>query len=648
MPTIAPTSLVGKPSVFAALLLLVRDRLGPEEPFPRSTEEILRLTGSSRSQAYEMRSRLLERLDGLHQKTGRPCAKPLSHCTEPLTSAVLQFVVRNPGSVVDTGGRRQYSDPFRHFIVELAQSEQGRILSREQFSQATSIPMGTLADWLSFGAAAAQPSPVSASNPSVPQPGQCTLEQSTTHPRSSAQTASGAIATIANQWLHWRGGLSAFCLHLQKHWRIRAGRTFITNVLRALGLYTPKARKLPPPPWSRHSFRRFFPGAQWLGDGSALAIELGEQRFVFNLEAMVDVDTSAIVGVHVSDSENEAAVLATFEHGKLTTEAAPLGLTLDSKPSNHTSKVKEHIAPTRLIPATFGRGQAKAGVEGAFGLFSQTAPPLRIHGNTAREQARSTLGLIATVWAFAANGRPRKRLQGRSPAQQYQAASPSEEQLAEARAHLAELERRRQLQRRTREQRTEPVRLRLLRQGLERLQIPDPAGKVAISLAFYCDEAIIRGLAIYEAKAQNGSIPKDAAAHRYLGGIIRNLHHRLELEAQARALLELRLAHRELSLAPLESELERLRAATEPSALPHTLLSRALDTEARLDFEFFARATTHALSALPENVARLVLKSLVWRTCSAFSTSKARRQHLLAVLTKAFVERTVRPAVARS
>jgi len=55
-----------------------------------------------------------------------------------------------------------------------------------------------------------------------------------------------------------------------------------------------------------------------------------------------------------------------------------------------------------LLPATPGRGEAKAAVEQKFGLFSQTAPPLRVAGKTQREMnaTSSVLMPFSALWGL--------------------------------------------------------------------------------------------------------------------------------------------------------------------------------------------------------------------------------------------------------
>ncbi len=362
------------------------------------------------------------------------------------------------------------------------------------------------------------------------------------------------------------------------------------------------------------------------------------KRFVFTLEAVGDVDSGALTGLTVGDTENEAALLAAFEHGLMTTGAPPLALTLDNKPSNQTPAVEAGIQPAELLAATPGRGQAKAPLEGTFGLFSQNAPPLSLTGKTRRELARSILFLVVLTWAWARNGRPRRGLAGRSAAEHYQAAQPTADEVAAAKEWIAELRRKRRRAIATQERRADPARKALLDEAFARLGIPDPEGRLARDLAHFSTEALLRALAVFQAKRDLGTLPKDADPARYLAGIVRNTDDRLEIEATARNLLELRLRHHQLSLAPLERELEAIAGATSPEELPKTLLARALKAEPLVDFRFFARATAKALTALGSSRARELLPHLVRRVAAHFEAPKHRRHDLVAALTQAALD----------
>jgi len=85
----------------------------------------------------------------------------------------------------------------------------------------------------------------------------------------------------------------------------------------------------------------------------------------------------------------------------------------------------------------------------------------------------------------------------------------------------------------------------------------------------------------------------------YLGGIIRNLHIRLELVELSEHLMQQRIRLGDLTLEPLKRSLNKLRAEVTSLALPQACIDRALGASLAVDFRFWAGAAVEALNALP-------------------------------------------------
>jgi hypothetical protein len=610
--TLSPTPADAKPSVHAAVLLLAREILD-DEPWPSTVAGILAVTGAGRSQAYALLPRLREAAAALVAPAGRPLTETSEAAVGAVIRAVRDFLMEHPGAVAGRGPRRSYSDGLRRFIVGLAApGGAAESLTVEQLADAAGVALGTLKEWLRLPAAAP------AAEPAV---------------ESAFESARPDIATILALWPTWEGCFQDFCRMLHHDQRITVGDTFVGNVLQAAGLRHRRPRGRNDAPWSRDTWRKLFPGAQWLGDGTTIALCLDREWHVFNVEVVSDPATNATVGVNVTDTEDAAAVLAAFEHGKQTTGEAPLAMTLDNKAPNLSAEVRDGIAPTELHRATPGRGQAKAPLEGSFGLFQQTAPPLVVRGGTPRERARSYLALLFVIWAWARNGKPRAKLRGRSPAEAYAQDRPSEEQIAAAKEHLAELRRREELARQTRAQRADPVRRTLLDGALAEFGIPDRSGHLAGSLARYGIDALLCAIAVFRARLERGTLPPDADHGRYFAGIVRNLDTRLDLERMAEHLLEIRLRHGDLTLAGLNRELRELRAATPTAEHTQGAVDRALAADASVDFRFWTRAAAQALAAMADPVTQY--RHLVRRVAASFGTDRDRRAGLIDALAQA-------------
>lgn len=250
-------------------------------------------------------------------------------------------------------------------------------------------------------------------------------------------------------------------------------------------------------------------------------------------------------------------------------------------------------------------------------------------GKSQREIARCVLELVMTAWARGRNGKPRARLQGRTPAQVYAEARPTPEEIKEAMDWFHELARLQDRARLTREVRRDPVRIELLTQGLAELGIPDPERRVATDLAIYARDAIARGLATFHSKQALGTLPPDADPGRYLGGIIRNLHTRMELETTSRHLLQQRIRLGDLSLAPLKRADEKLRNETPLADRPQACIDRALQAVYAIDFNFWGQAAFNAMMALPVSQRFDLYPHLCRAIAANFKVDRDRRADLI-------------------
>ena len=625
---ISPPGSPIKPSVIAAVLLVALDLaqdLG--STLPSSATEAIALAGAKRSQAYDMRGRLHELLPALHQQPGRPsAAPPAPDRVLTVTRVVRDFLMLHPGVVRSRGEHSTYDEAFRRFVIGLfAPDGAAHDMSVEQTADAVGVPLGTLKDWLR--------TPASASPYDTTED-----HEQPAHVDPLLSCAQPQIAMLLSEYEAWQGTLSSFCEYARDQLRLPFGRTFITCVLTAAGLHHPPSRSGPhQAPWSRGSMHAGFPGLQWFGDGKQLPVVLRGQRFTFNLEALVDGASNATVGARVTDAEDAHAVIESFCEGLQTTAGQPpLAVTLDNRPSNFAPAIDDALSCTELLRATPGRGQAKAPVEGAFGLFEQCLPgPIVIAGRTDQDIARGIAQQVAHAFFRGRNGRPRRKLGGLTPAQAYDQASPSPEQIDDALKYILERRRREQIARRTREQRADPVRRQLLGEQLVLLGIEDPAGEGSLSLCGYSMTAILRGLAIYRVKKELGTLPVDYDPYRYLGGIIRNVDATEHLARTAHLLLELRRRAGDLQLIPLQQRADAILNSKSASAAASAFVDAALDATSELAFRFWCSQARESLCSLPQDQA-ISLYCHSTRVVSAASrTQRKRREHLITVLAAA-------------
>jgi hypothetical protein len=610
--------------VIAGLLLAARRFLSDHElPHP-SAAAVLAATGAGKSRAYEVAEQIRDLLPELIRPPGRPAAPPAESTapadTEAIGRAVLDYVVAHPGCVMGAGARRRYSDGFRQYVVELR--ERSDAVDASAFAAAARVPEGTLADWLRM---AAQPAALPAE--SAPEP--TAAPPDATHPR---------IQMILAAWHGWDGSFTAFCDHVANELRIPYGRTFLASLLEQHGVRIPRRRsgRSPDELALRDSFVTFFPGAQWVGDGMQVPVAINDEPFTFNLELDVDAYTGAFVGAHVGDEEDADAVIGAFRDGVRTAGAPPLALLLDNRESNHTDTVDAALGDDSIkIRATVGRAQNKAHVEGAFGLFAQTAPPLSLSARTLKQLAAQTLVLAVTIWARTLNHKPRNDRDGRSRVALYREDRPTADQVAAA---TRALELRRQQQEtayETQRARDDPIVGALLDREFDRLELVDPDGNTKRAIARYPLDAVLPGIAIFEGKRDAHTLPDDAGA-RYLLGIVRNVSHRREDRAMTDALIRLRLQTRDAALAPLESARRQLlRDVSAPTDRISDLVRRALDAERLLDQQFWLRAVADVLAdqPLPDQLSLVQLAGA--RIRSAYRVPHHRRQDAITFLAEA-------------
>jgi hypothetical protein len=527
------------PAIVAGLLLAAGTHLRLRElPCPTAAQ-VIASTGASRSHAYELRDALLAVLPSLQRPVGRPASEPHpppANTAYVLRGAAMAFVLAHPGCVYGGLDRQRYHDRFRHFVLELR--EQHAAVELDDFADAIMVPLGTLKEWLVVGAksSAASPAPV------VPDPS----DDAATDARSAQ------IQTVLSAFRAWHGTFGAFCEHARDELRIPFGRTLIDRILFEHGERLPQRRRgrSPDERALRRSFETFFGGAQWVADGSRIPITINGQRFGFNLELVADAYSDGFVGMSVRDTEDAQAVTEAFRDGVTTTGEAPLALLLDNKPSNHSPEVDAALADATLrIRATLFRPQNKAHAEGGFGLFQQSIPPLDLHAQTPRKLAQRVLELVAQTWFRTINHRPRRDRGGRSRVDLYNDHRTAE-QIDNARVALQERLRKQELARQTSKRRQDPAVRALLDAAFTRLGLADPEQHIRLAIARYPIDALVDGIAIFEAKRRVGTLPEGVDA-RYLLGIVRNLGEEREGVAIADELLRARLDARDRLLAPL-------------------------------------------------------------------------------------------------
>jgi hypothetical protein len=605
------------PVTVAALLLAAAPHLRALGLAEVHGGQVLAALGATKSRAYLLKARLEALLATLVGPTGRPPTPAPAPAPPSLATELLRYVADHAGAIRRGPDRHRYSHGFHVAVLELR--EQHPDVSLAAFAEATTIPLGTLKDWLRGEATAVDTEPTAPSPPPLEPTGP-------------------QLKTLLAEWALWHGPFLAFCEHAQKHCRLPFGRHHIATILEASGVRLPKRRpgRSPDEDALRGAFATYFPHAQWVGDGTVIPVELDGELFAFNLELDVDAYSGALVGAHVSEVEDSDAVIAAFRDAIASTGERPLALLLDNKPCNHTDDVHAELGDdTLLLPATRHRAQNKAHVEGAFGLLKPTLEGLALDAEgSRRDLARSFLENLVLAVGRAINHRPRRDRAGRSRAALL-ADAPTPEVVERARRDLQALLERQRKARETLAARQDPVVRERIAAALERLALADPRGTYLTAIARYPLDSVVDGIAIYEAKQRRGTLP-DGVDVRYLLGIVRNVAHERESWELAEALWAERTAARDSVATYLERQRAAVVAALDaPQNLVAAYIERALLPAGRLERFFWLAATAELITQhRPEGLYRAATR----RIAAAYSVDP--RQRALAIR---FLASEVRP-----
>jgi len=566
--------------------------------------QILDATGAGKTRAYELCAQLLAILPSLLRPPGRPIAPPrVPSDTSAITLKAYTFLRAHPGAAISNATRHTYSDGFRRFILDLA--ERHADMERGLFAAAVGVPLDTLKDWLDRPLPPAQPAPAT--------------------PTADDALTNAQIASVAAAWRRWDGPFSVFCTFVRADLAIAFGNTLVSRIL---NVETGRRQKRRPgrsadEKATRKALISFFSSAQWFEDGSPITLTINGRRFTFNWELVVDGFSGALVGCSVRPEEDASAVVTAFEDAVATTGAPPLALNTDNYAANHAPEVAAALGDTLHIRTTLGRPQTDAPVEGAFGLFQQAAPPLVVCGDTDEELARAILTVILTVYCRATNHRPRNDRRGRSRVQLYADEQPTDEQIAAAKAALAERQRLQELAFQTRQARLDPIVRALLDAVFDRLGFDDPTGNAKDAIARYPYNAVVAGIATFEGKRDAGTLPP-AAGPRYLLGIVRHISERDEGLAIAEHLWRLRRATHDAALTRLDTA-RRAVVGTTAEQL-RIFIDHALADDGPLVRSFWLAATADLLCATPESQRHALFVTATRRIEATFRVDRLDRQ----------------------
>lgn len=547
MPTL-PRSLLERKTLLMSVVLIARWiekalDLGPGA----GASELSRRLRASRTSAYEQAQRVLWALEklatagpGRPPKTAEPAGERPS--TLELTLAVLRYRLEHPGSwIVGRSSRVTYSSPLRRFVLQLRNSWEGTLMA---FAEAVEIPLDTLRDWIA-------------------RDGIEELQEEAKEPLLVPVDASEMVQTIAEHWQRWEGSLRSFLIHGHKDLGI--SRDQLARVMRILG--TIRRRRTRREHRYRGSTRRLAPGMVLVTDGKELEVQLiGSGRAVkFNWQGIVDQTTGCDTAVVVSAEEDAASARTAYDASLETLHGVvPDALLHDRKPCYEEAELVDHLAQcgTESLPATAGRPENKAILEGSFGLWEQRMGILVLDDSSTDNLIASAVSEALRAYTAATNGVPREELGGKSRLSALRTEVPTAEQRERDLAYLRQLvaahKRSRSVGRRGGYRAPDPTCLALLDAAFERhgLVNNDPRGRLRRYLASFSAAAVRRGLAVLAARFER---LEQRTAHRYLARVIQSQEEELELERAAAELERLCQQAKQHWNEAEEEELSRLR-----------------------------------------------------------------------------------------
>lgn len=520
-----PPQLLGHKTMMAAILLLAR-RIAQEleVDLSRPLAEICRTLGANRTSVYEQLGRLLQPLREL--ATARP-GRPLTE-TPPeggedelnrlrLRVEVLEYRLRNPGSVVDHRDRTDYHSAFRRFILERKDRWQATLHS---FAQAVGVPLDTLRDWLRLD----RPQALEPEKKRPPLP----------------VNASKLTKDIVDEWMGWVGPARAFIGYA--HQRFNISTALVTRLMKVLGLISVRPRK---PPRFRGTTLPLSPGTMLVTDGKWLKVRLldSQQTVYSNWQGIVDQTTACDTATVITDQEDAAAVRQAYDRSvQFLGGVVPDALLHDTKPCYDDAQLHQHLNDhgTHMLPAISRRAENKAVLEGAFSLWQQRVGTIYLDDADHDSLIRSAVSEILRAYTAATNAVPRIEFDGRSRLRVLQLYCPTAEQRQRDLALLARLKA--DHPRQPKRPQPDPQTRALIDHVFvcNQLLAHDPKGDLRRYLATFDPSAIRRAAALLAAKRRHNQVVQ-RYAHRYLAKLIRTKQDELELERADEELYELSL-----------------------------------------------------------------------------------------------------------
>ena len=210
----------------------------------------------------------------------------------------------------------------------------------------------------------------------------------------------------------------------------------------------------------------------------------------------------------------------------------------DNKPIHQEAALKAAIEPgTRMIPATPGRAENKAVIEGEFGKFEQAVGALHLDDSSMENLKRGAVSEAVRAYCAGINQAGRAEFEGKSRQQVLRKACPDPRA---DQAFIEHLHGEHTRQGRNKPLPSQAVARQILDAGFARfgLETSDIQGQLRSWLSGrYTPAAIRQGLALFATERDKGRL-RGKTAHRYLVKLIQSSQEELDLRAQEHWLRE--------------------------------------------------------------------------------------------------------------
>ena len=455
-----------------------------------------------------------------------------------LKIAVLQYRLDNPGAMVERQHYQDCSPQFRRFILRLKDSWEGSV---EVFCRQIGVPYSSFITWEKDEPIPDRESRMGPSETCLPQ------------------SASEDCYQIIFDYEQWQGKVRDFiCFEVAQ---LNIARNAIQKVLVISGVLSVKSVKSPR---YRGSTEKLSPGSMLVTDGKQVDLFLTGSitNEHYNWQAMIDQTTVCHTASVISKTECAQGVKQAFENSRELMGRRPLALLHDNKKIHDEKELRDVVEPdTMMIPATLGRAQNKADIEGEFGKWEQFVGTIVLDDTNMETLKQSAVSEVVRAYVSATNHAQRFELDGKSRMRVLKNACPNQDKDLK---FLRKLHAEHKNRFKSTPLHTQPIARRLLDHGFKEYGLldSDKQGKLRDWIASrFTPQAIKQGLAILAIKQQKGEL-HNPFANRYLVKVTQSQQNELDLNQLEQELLKYAKLEKQHWLTEWENDFQELRMAS--------------------------------------------------------------------------------------